>query len=1186
MSFKTQPTDKNIFKFQTDVEKIIVSNIKSARKEGIKYALANAKKVEDIPKMVKISTAVNQGVFFAWNQGLYGGIKHSETELNKQKKEKLEFSLSYGLNDIINFNETDDVIEGLKRRSKANYNRKLRNAWKKREKTEKVLLNLTQKELEDEILDPYDSAAQSLDIAQQREIYNTLNNRYTALSSGSDFAQTYLERRRATISSIAEKEIQEEIKNNIAEYISSRPSKKSQKELLKELTVMYSGKQDSDFKSIKSSLDETQEKLRDKVTRKELDEIEREIDEDPQVKKLAGFLEEEEEILAEAIARGDSAEEIRDLKRDLDSTRKEYKEARKKATTTEHKKRAPKKIRDQIANQERKLEEKLSKESKVVETEKEALRKLEEAATSDRQSYREAKAELDKLPDLLSNRRRALNTGKLSEKGLNRKERKILADRREKEKEVDRLKVALDQSADETKFKRKLIDELDSKLSKTEKTLEEGTFGVTSPTSRGKKAKLNDKQKEELRRLLDLKRQTAIDDLEGEFSITDIERLKDRVNRKANVFNDEKSTYFAERLASTEVTAAYNLGRLQVFLTNGISYVQWISTIDDRTSVFCQSLNKKVFALQDIFEHIMWVQRFPKTRKPEYAPENKSISPRGVWVPPAHPFCRSYLQPVYLREDEDALREDIKNKNLLDKVVSEGKLQARGADKSIRGLIKHQAKVRERQAKNYFRTLNITNNLFRAGVSIIAARFAEEGLASYSKEVTDEKRILEDDKELVSVLLGGTIALGTASMMYFFLKGNLSDTLKKTAKTALSPKIPDTKNFLGGMSKKETAAITADILEKIQEMGPAVKGRFTRPDEEGLQLLSRRNVEPLLSQGKDAYALAMSDIKLDDITQRLLSNDQLSVSAGDAYINRVYRNLTEILIEESAVLNRNSLDIIGQSFGNLGVGIDVDNIRDIQLWANGTANVIPKKGRATLVSGKKLQKALSSNKFRKQVIDTSRRAQKNRRVLQEIQAKLDPSDVITRGKISQEIKKLNKLVALQRLPQLKMTPVVKELADELDEVFKLDIVKQQDFTDIQEGFESVSQASKNVLDKFKANLPRSADFSLNPSTITSVPKLKSLLIEVNNSLEKVENTFLFKDGNKFKPGRIEEIVDISDTLENLQNTSEKLAGTSINVNYQSTIDKINEVVSDQMSNDYNFLLKRKIEIRKRIKELE
>jgi hypothetical protein len=207
-----------------------------------------------------------------------------------------------------------------------------------------------------------------------------------------------------------------------------------------------------------------------------------------------------------------------------------------------------------------------------------------------------------------------------------------------------------------------------------------------------------------------------------------------------------------------------------------------------------------------------------------------------------------------------------------------------------------------------------------------------------------------------------------------------------------------------------------------------------------------------------------------------------------------------------------------------------------------------------------------------------------RRVLQEISAKTD--DVVTRGRISREITKLNKLVALERLPQLKMTPVVKDLADEMDDLFKADIVKQQDFKDIQVGFESVSKASETVLDRFKKSLPGADILNLDPQSISDIPQLKSLLSEINSSLGKVENTFVFKKGKKFQPGRIEDLIDINDILEKLEMTSQKLAGTSINVNYKSNIDKINEVVSEQMSNDYNFLIARKMEINKRIKELE
>lgn len=1179
MPFNEKSTPRNILKTQQDTESIVVSNIRVARNKAIKEALKKAKKPQDVHKYVKVANAVNQGVFFAWQQGMYAGVRHAENELDKQVRKNISFSLSYGLNDIIEFSEP--TPEELRERSKRSYNRRLRGAWTKRSKTKERLDNLTEQELLNEIQDPYDSAIQSLNIAQQREIYNTFNNRYTALSSSSDFAQTYLTQRRSTISTITEKAIQDEIKENIAEYIKSKPTERSQRKLMKELVSMYASKGSNDFKDMKNTLTQKQESLRDKVTRREIDDTLAQVDRDPEVSRLAGFIDDEEDILRQAKERGDSPEEIAEIENDLNDLRAQYNQARDNATPESFKRRATDKIRQQIGRQEKRLEDRQSDILSNRDNESRDLAKLEQQIVSDRQTYRDKLAEVNDMKDIAKNRRNALERGKISVEDLTRKERKIYDARQEKLIELDRLKVTLDQSNDAAKFKRGAIDEIDKDLSVIQKELNDGDFGVTLP-SRGKKTTLTEDEKDELIRLLDLESDGAIGALDKEMSIADLERLKDRVTRKSNLFNDEKAVNNAKRLATTEVSAAYNIGRLQVFLTKGISYVQWISTIDDRTSEFCQSLHKKVFALDNILKHIMWVQRFPKTNEPEFSPFNKSISPRGVWVPPAHPNCRSYLQPVYLREDEDQLSKDVKNQELLQKLISAQKLEARGKDKSLVGYLKRQAELRDRQAKEYLRSLNLTSTLFKAGVSAIVSRFAEEGIAAYNEE-----RVFENDADLVSVLLGGTVALGTASMMYFFLRGNLSSSLKQAARRTLSPNVPDSKNFLGTLTKKEAAEITEQVLVELENIKPATKGLYLQPSQEQIDDLLEMDVDNLLSNGKLGYALALEGVELEDIAGKLISEKQLEVDAGKAFINRLRKDVIKESRQKFSDLNRRALDIMTDSFGHLGVDIkDIDNIKEIQVWANGSANVVYKNKKASLISGKKLRSKLTSNKFRARVIETGNEAQRMRRALQELEKGLDPSDVLAKAKIKQEIAKLNQLVKLKRLPQLKMTPVVKDLAQEFDEVLNLDVVRQQDFIDIQEGYASVSQASKNVLDKFKANLPSSRILSINPESIDDVTRLKSILEAIDNSLERVQNTFLFKEGRKFKPGKIEDIVDIRSTLESLEMTAKKFEDTSINVNYQSTIDKINGVVSEQMSSDYGSLLKQKIDIQKRIKELE
>lgn len=112
----------------------------------------------------------------------------------------------------------------------------------------------------------------------------------------------------------------------------------------------------------------------------------------------------------------------------------------------------------------------------------------------------------------------------------------------------------------------------------------------------------------------------------------------DRDNPLQSVLND------AYRLGATEISAAYNIGRMKVFADNEVKILEAVAVMDSSTSVFCQSLNGKLFSMSD-FAELTQAQTFPNTRKPEFDLKNLPIAPRsrvsgaGVWQFPAHPYA-------------------------------------------------------------------------------------------------------------------------------------------------------------------------------------------------------------------------------------------------------------------------------------------------------------------------------------------------------------------------------------------------------------------------------------------------------------------------------------------------------------------------------------------------------------------
>lgn len=91
-----------------------------------------------------------------------------------------------------------------------------------------------------------------------------------------------------------------------------------------------------------------------------------------------------------------------------------------------------------------------------------------------------------------------------------------------------------------------------------------------------------------------------------------------------------------KKIAVTELTHAYNLGRLQYFFQNGVTAVQWTAELEIRGEIrpckFCESRNGLVVPLAQVLEPPVGVTR--------------SFKGRDMWIIPYHPNCRCYWKPV------------------------------------------------------------------------------------------------------------------------------------------------------------------------------------------------------------------------------------------------------------------------------------------------------------------------------------------------------------------------------------------------------------------------------------------------------------------------------------------------------------------------------------------------------------
>ena len=103
----------------------------------------------------------------------------------------------------------------------------------------------------------------------------------------------------------------------------------------------------------------------------------------------------------------------------------------------------------------------------------------------------------------------------------------------------------------------------------------------------------------------------------------------------------------AKMIASTELNAGYNLGRLQAYYRSGVKQVRWQAIGDNRTCKYCLSRNGRVLPLSTVLSMGQDSAR-SKSRSPK--------SGRFEYIIPAHPFCRCAWQVATQPEIKDKKR--------------------------------------------------------------------------------------------------------------------------------------------------------------------------------------------------------------------------------------------------------------------------------------------------------------------------------------------------------------------------------------------------------------------------------------------------------------------------------------------------------------------------------------------------
>lgn len=1247
MPFEAISTPEDILQLQNTVENIYVSNILQRRRLAIGEALREAARrkipVARLHTLIDVTVAASHGLDFIWQQGMYAGIQHCTKELEVQREKGTNFSLSYGLNEIVEFakrrskeekraeklqreiNSIDQAIErqsaALRQNNDANdimvaarygkdlgsitdqdredwrqetFNElqeniakrerllgeahaaasgakeeatkkrknpilkeiadepeetntaedeatkarrkkeaQLRSAWQRRKKTVDKLGDLkSRQEEEARTRKPVDSIEEKamlrLGITTQSEINKNLSNRYTALAPGSVFAEKYLSKRQEVVAKTQNQIVQDDVQKKVAAYVKEYKTQVSQEKLLRDLTDMYRGKNTNQYTNQINNLESKRKRLRDSNL---LDSQE--------VNKLEVDLADVEEQLAENL---DIAKQERDAGGISDETKDFIANLRKQ--------------RNNLRSEIRDLSKRRVREEG----------RLESSIAKDQIRSEDLQSQISGLEKLLGSSDRKIVQS-------------IFPDEEVNDSTIKEAKKLLRKRLRDTKSTATRFDKI---LQDKQRKLDQGDFEVSR--TRGKTTRLNEEEQQEIAKLLSLgPEETA--KLNKEFTSEGLRKLADRLRRRKDVFSDEKAAEAATRLAVTEVSAAYNVGRLEIFAREGVKYVQWISTMDPVTSVFCKSLHRKVFLLEDVLAQTQYAKRFPKTRKSADDPENLRINPGGIWVPPQHPNCRSYFQPIYRKEDEDKVKQDIKDEQLLKDLIAESEL-----DKNPQQVIRKKKEAKDRIIGVKKNKTQLASRLFNQGLKFLLRRLREDGVAEFKPE-----EVKQNDSQLVAALIGGAAALSTSSLIYFFLKSNLASAVTDYAQTIMSDVYEGGKEFLTGMTKAQAAKVASEIAQEIKALPPSVLEELKMPFDPEKLKVPESEIEKLAKRGEAGFALAMEGIPLDEAAESLLTNSQLKVDSGKAFKNKIYKEVLNKTSSEIADLRLQGMQALTDGLGDLGYMRAIDDIRDIRVSPLGinqpvqTVNVIFKKGKggAPFVSPRGFQTALEKRNFANQLDELGGRARQIEKVLQDIDNNLTDADPLLRGRIRLELEKVKFLARLNsKLQPLKAAPLIAGTPSVADDIFEVDIVRNRLLEEFSVGTKTLSEKANDIMKEVAENLPPSLVLDVVPENIQDLAQLESIENVLDAAIKNIKSKYLVSKKDGFKVRKLEDLVDVGGTLARLKDTQDRLANTAIQLDTNSTLGRINEVIETQISSDYNKLLRQREEVAKRIKELK
>jgi hypothetical protein len=160
----------------------------------------------------------------------------------------------------------------------------------------------------------------------------------------------------------------------------------------------------------------------------------------------------------------------------------------------------------------------------------------------------------------------------------------------------------------------------------------------------------------------------------------DENRLKQSLARLANAAAGQKTARRLERVVITELNAAYNLGRLEAFMSKNIKLVRWNNDAENKAGFAPGTAYQRIqqyttskryfgFPYDPLLHRVCPICQERAKRKTIYgigiyAIEDLLSPTATMSAPPLHPYCECYLEPVY-REEENRIKKELSKKRIL-----------------------------------------------------------------------------------------------------------------------------------------------------------------------------------------------------------------------------------------------------------------------------------------------------------------------------------------------------------------------------------------------------------------------------------------------------------------------------------------------------------------------------------------